>query len=205
MKYFKYTFSFVLLLFLTSCKQNPQLSEYKYMKREFEFNCKYNNMNLLKEAVIAFEHDITDYYIVSQRKNLAQAYGRTMRYALNSRIKYEEFISRHTWDIFNILKLDRKLWNTNGQNASLNYDHEIVKCLADNITNKDLKTTFNALLSTGSMSKELFGEPLRRKSAQAIFDKHMATYIALDIFYAGLFNVDPIVLEESIVKRENKK
>ena len=63
-------------------------------------------------------------------------------------------------------------------------------CISQNIANPDLKTTFNALLSTNSMSPRLFGAPLVSSYSLALNDKYLAAYVAFDLFYAKLFDVD---------------
>lgn len=180
----------LVLTIFTNCKKEPTLSEYKYADKEFTVNCNGVNPELLKEAVFSFEDDITTYFAKNGKKNLSQAYSRSVNLGVYGRAKYNEIVSLHTIEIFNILKADPDLWNTEGKTTTLNYNHDLVKCLADNISNKDLKTTFNALITTNSMSPKLFGEPLKRLSGLALKDKYLATYIALDMYYAKLFDVD---------------
>ena len=180
----------LVLIFFTSCKKEITLSEYKYTDKEFAVNCDAINPELLKEAVFSFEDDIANHFAKNGKQNLSQAYSRTVNLGIYGRAKYNEIVSPHTKEIFNILKTDPNLWNTDEQTKTLNYNHEVVKCLAENISNKDLKTTFNALITTNSMSPKLFGEALRRQSGLALKDKYLATYIALDMYYAKLFDVD---------------
>ena len=180
-------FAFFLLV---GCNKEATLSEFKYSANDFQLACEGVNPELLKEAVYSFEDDITNYFAQKGTKNLSQAYSRAVNLGIYGRAKYEEIASPHTIEIFNILKTDTKLWNSSGKTKSLNYNSKFVKCLADNLADKDLKTTFNALLTTNSMSSKLFGEPLRRSAYLAIKDKYLATYIALDMYYAKLFDVD---------------
>jgi len=65
-----------------------------------------------------------------------------------------------------------------------------VACLGDNFLNKNLQTTFKALLSTNSMSTRLFGAPLRPQARNAVKDRFLGTYIALDMYYAKLMAID---------------
>jgi hypothetical protein len=175
---------------LISCKKEVVLSEFKYSEKDLQVNCEDVNLDLLKEAVFSFEDDIATYFSNNGTKNLSQAYSRTVNLALYGRAKYNDIVSDHTIEIFNILKEDNDLWNLDNEIKSLNYNSKLVKCLADNLSNKELKTTFNALLSANSMSAKLFGEPLRRMSYFAVKDKNLATYIALDMYYAKLFDLD---------------
>ena len=180
----------IVSFLLFSCKKEATLSEFKYSASDFQVTCDGINPELLKEAVYSFEDDITNYFAQKGSKNLSQAYSRAVNLGIYGRAKYEEIASPHTIEIFEILKTDKDLWNLDGETKSLNYNSKIVKCLADNLSDKDLQTTFNALLETNSMSAKLFGEPLRRGAYLAIKDKYLATYIALDMFYAKLFDVD---------------
>ena len=180
----------LVLTIFTSCKKEATLSEYKYADKESNVNCQSISPELLKEALYSFEDDVANFYARDGKQNLSQAYSRTINLGIYGNAKYNEMVSPHTLEIFEILKTKTDLWDLSKKNKSLNYKHELVKCLADNISNKDLKTTFNALLSTNSMSAKLIGEPLKRQSSLAIKDKYLATYIALDMYYAKLFDVD---------------
>ena len=188
--YLKLTIILLIMVVFTNCKNDPQLSEYKFSEKEFQLNCENIDLDLIKEAVYSFEADITDYFTPKGKKNLSQAYPRVVNYGINARANFNKIASPHTQEIFEILRKDTELWNLNGEIKSLNYDHELVKCIANNLTDKDLKTTFNALLTTNSMSAKLFREPLRRKAYLAVNDIYLATYIALDMYYAKLFNVE---------------
>ena len=188
--YLKPLLILLVVSIFTSCKKEATLSEYKYADKEYTVQCEGVNPELLKEAVYSFEDDITNHFARNGNKNLSQAYSRAVNAGIYGRTKYNEIVSSHTKEIFKILKEDTNLWNTEGKTKTLNYNSEFVKCLADNISNKDIKTTFNALLSTNSMSPKLFGEALRRQSGLALKDKNLATYIALDLYYAKLFDVD---------------
>ncbi len=188
--YIKLTTLLIVLSVFTSCKNEATLSEYKYADKSFDVTCNQINPELLKEAVFSFEEDIANHFAGNGKKNISQAYSRIINLGLSNRAKYEDIVSDHTKEIFKLLKADTNLWSTDNNTTSLNYNHELVKCLSENMKDKDLKTTFNALITTNSMSSRLFGEPLKRKSNIAVNDKFLATYIALDFYYAKLFNVD---------------
>ena len=182
--------SLLLLAVFVACKKEASLSEYKYSEKKFDVNCTQINPDLLKEAVYSFEDDITKYFERNGIKNISQGYARIISYGVQGRANYNDMVSEHTKEIFKILKADQNLWIIGEKTASLNYNHGLVKCLAENIRDKDLNTTFNALLSTNSMSIKLFGAPLKRKYNFATKDKYLATYVALDLYYAKLFHVD---------------
>lgn len=204
--YLKLTTLLLVLITFSNCKKGATLSEYKYADKSFDVTCSQINPELLKEAVFSFEDDIANHFATNGTKNISQAYSRIVNLALYSRGKYEEIVSDHTKEIFKLLKNDADLWSTdkNG-NTILNYNHTLVKCLSEHIKDKDLKTTFNALISTNSMNSRLFGEPLRRKSNLAVNDKYLATYIALDLYYAKLFNIDLEAPKTEKVKAQPNK
>lgn len=185
-----FTVALVLITF-TNCKNNDvKLSEYKYADKTFNVACTQIDTTLIKEAVLSFEDDISTEFARNGQPNLSQAYSRIVNLGIYGRAKYRDMVSDHTKEIFDALKADTDLWTTNGDKTTLNYSHPFVKCLAENINDKDIKTTFNALLSTNSMRPDIFAESFRRKSSLALRDKYLATYIALDMYYAKLFNVD---------------
>ena len=79
----------------------------------------------------------------------------------------------------------------------MNYKSPLFNCIANNIQNKDLKTTLHALVSTNSMSPKLFGASLTSNYSAAMRDKYMAAYVAFDLYYAKLFNLDLSNVKES--------
>ena len=81
----------------------------------------------------------------------------------------------------------------------------LMDCIAQNITNPDLKTTLNALLSTNSMNPKLFGAPLSTNYSLTLSDKYLAAYVAFDLFYAKLFDVDFSKVEKEKQKVQRYK
>lgn len=207
MKNYIKLFSVALIAFtLSNCKNdNLGLSEFKYEDKNLKVNCYEIDTLLLKEAVFSFEDDIAKHYSKNGNPNLSQAYSRTINLGIYGRAPYEQMLSDHSKAIFEILKTKEGLWTTTGNKTTLNYNHPLVKCLAENINDKDINTTFNALLSTNSMRIELLGAELRKKSSLALRDKYLATYIALDYYYAKLFSVDFEALEAQKKLNEAQK
>lgn len=181
----------LLLLVCTffGCKKENTFSDFQYADKELVLTCPNINSKLFHEALYAFEHDLVEFYS-KDKKDLAQAYSQFIRLGISGRANYKEMTSAHTLKVFEALKNETDLWQLNNSKSILNYNNPITGCIATNIQNKALKTTFNALISTNSMSLKLFGPPLMSNYRTAIQDKYLATYIALDLFYANLFNVD---------------
>ena len=183
--------TFLLVFTLFNCnKQNP-FSDYKYSDKPEAIICEGLNSKLYNEALYSFEDDILKFY--QQKKSnitLVQGYSQFIRAAIYSPPKFEEIVSKHTLDVFEALKNDTDLWDATNSKSHLNYNGKILNCIASNIKDTNLKTTFEALISTNSMSPKLFGTPLVTKYRNALNDKYLALYIALDLYYAKLFDID---------------
>ena len=186
-------FTLVIVLTLFSCKNENTFSEYQYADRPVVLTCGDFNSKLYHEALYSFENDILAFYSQTNKNaSQTQAYNRFVRDAVygGGRLKFEDIASAHTLKIFETLKNENTLWDANNPKSHLNYNSSIVNCIASNIQDTALKTTFNSLVMTNSMSPKLFGTPLISKYRNAIKDRYLATYIALDLFYAKLFDVD---------------
>ena len=164
------------------------IEEYKYKGNVLK-NCEGTDSQILNEAIFTFEDDIIKFYTKS-RPSLVKAYSSFVRDAISNRINYQEMVSPHTVKVFNVLKSEPDFWDTTNPNSRLNYNSNIFKCIASNIQSKDLSTTLNALISTNSMSPKLFGPPLISNYSHAVRDKYLSAYMAFDLFYAKLFDVD---------------
>ncbi|GAA3575282.1 hypothetical protein [Snuella lapsa] len=193
----KIKFIAALLIFtLFNCKQKTTLSEYKYADKNTVLNCEDAKSKLYNEALFSFENDILNFYGKNNNKqSLTTAYAQFIRNTQYNRVKFNELVSEHSLEIFNVLKEDTSLWQVGNTQSNLNYYSPLFKCIASNIENKDLKTTLNALLDTHSMSQKLFAPPLQSNYRFAIKDKYLAAYIAFDLFYAKLFDVDLTVVK----------
>jgi hypothetical protein len=180
----------IIALFLTlfNCKnESSTFINYKYATEENILVCENLDTKLYIEALLSFEDDITDKY-EPKNKNLQRSYSFFTRDALAKKADYQAIVSPHTMEVFEALKKDKDLWN---KDNSLNYNSDIITCVSKNFKVKDLQTTFNALVSTNSMRSDIFGAPLLKHVKNSHEDRYMATYVALDLFYANLFNVDP--------------
>lgn len=195
-------FLIVLAISLNSCKHENTFSEYKYASKGLVLSCENVNSKLYSEALFAFENDILTYYGRNNpNASLIQAYNQFIRNAVYGRVKYTDVVSTHTVKVFEALKNENDLWDANNSKSYLNYNSPLVKCIAINMQNADLKTTFNALIDTNTMSPKPFGAPLMSNYRFALQDKYLAAYIAFDLFYAKLFGVD---LSQVSTKPEQK-
>ncbi|TYA53819.1 hypothetical protein [Formosa maritima] len=197
----KITFIALSLTLFNCKKESTEFENFKFANEENILICENLDTKLYVEALLSFEDDIALYYD-EKNKNIRRAHSFYFRDAIANRAKYEEFVSPHTMEVFESLKQDKYLWN---EDNSINYNADIFTCLSSNFKVEGLQTTFNALVSTNSMSPELFGAPLKAHVKNAHEDRYMATYIALDLFYAKLFNVDPATITERTGSTLNNK
>lgn len=183
--------TFLLALTLFNCNKQNAFSDYKYADKPEAIICKGLNSKLYNEALYSFEDDILKFY--QQKKSnttLVQGYSQFIRAAIYSTPKFEEIVSKHTLNVFEALKNDNDLWDATNTKSHLNYKGKTINCITNNIKDANLKTTFEALISTNSMSPKLFGTPLVTKYRNALNDKYLALYIALDLYYSKLFDID---------------
>ena len=181
----------LLITALFSCKQESQFTDFKYSEEPLAFKCEGTNSKLLNEALYSFENDITNYYTKgAQQASLSKAYSQILRNSIYGSLKLEDIVSKHTVSVFEALKKEDNLWDNGNSKSHLNYNSATLKCISNSIYDKNIKTTLNALLSTNSMAPKLFGPAIASRYKNALKDKNLAMYIALDLFYAKMFDVD---------------
>ena len=177
-----------LILFVTSCKKDVQLSKFNFAEKGIVVNCDKFDLKLLNEALFTFENDIVITY-GGDKKNLSKAYSQFVRSAVYNSVKYKDITTPHTLEVVKVLKTKTDLWNADN---TLNYNSKLFKCLTENIKSNDLKRTIKALTETNTMNKKVFGPAVLSNYRTAVTDKYLATYIALDFFYANLLNIDHV-------------
>ncbi len=180
-------FKLALVLVITlnlSCQNEGTLSEFKYADQPETVTCNLAYDDILKEALYAFESDIINKHD-PKGQNKVKAYRAYLSNALLDRQDLPNIITAHTKAVFDVLKSKPGLFN----GTTLNYNGDVAKCIGTNMKDVGLKTTFNQLIKVNSMSTKLFGAPLRTSTAYSR-DTYLATYIALDLFYAKLNDVD---------------
>lgn len=183
--------AFLLVATLFSCKNESPFSNFKYADKTPIFTCENANSKLLNEALYSFEDDIDKHYKqANQNSRLDQAYSQIIRNSIFGRLKFEDIVSKHSVEVLEALKKEENLWNNDNPKSKLNYNSSALECISNNIKDTNLKTTLNALLSTNSMAPKLFGPALVSKYRNAISDKNLAMYVALDLYYAKLFDID---------------
>ncbi|MBD0832227.1 hypothetical protein [Aestuariibaculum sediminum] len=181
----------LLIALIVSCKQNTTFSDFKYTEKPETITCDNLNSALYKEALYAFEEDILAFYGKNEANpTLMQSYYKFIREANGKRARYSEIASEHTLKVFEALKDVNDLWDAKNPNSHLNYHSALMNCVANNIEDEHLKTTLNALISTDFMSPKLFATPLINNYRRVLSDKHLSTYVAFDLYYSNLFNLN---------------
>lgn len=198
---------FVICLILVNCKEEQPELIFKYADKPQVVNCDGLDTALLNEALYTFESNISENY-AQNNPNLSYTYRLFLKESTNNTADYNKLSNRHSLDVFQALRNVKGLWIERNNTISLNYKHDIFSCIANNIQDKDLSTTFNALLSTNSMSLRMLKDVLIAKSSRLNSDKYLATYVALELYYSKLSNVDLSKKDNSQpkdIKREEEK
>jgi len=190
-------FIIALSLLLFNCKNetNEIMLDYIYANEKDLITCENIETKLYKEALYTFESDITRYYD-KVTNNTYKAYNTFFKSSIRGNVPYEKIVSPHTMKVFEALKAEKDLWIIKNNNTSLNYKAEIFKCVSNNFIDKDLRATFNALVSINSMTPALFSAPILPQISAMSRDKHLTTYMALDHYYSRLFDIDPTQIKE---------
>lgn len=180
---------FVICLILISCKETQPELTYAYSDQPIVINCDNNHSELFNEAIHNFENTLIENY-TNKNPNLNNAYRDFLKESANNMINLNNISNQHSLDIFEALKNIDGLWITKSNLITLNYKHNIFSCIGNNIEDKDIKTTYNALLTTNSMSFRMLKDVLLTKSTRLKTDKYLATFVALELYYSKLSNVD---------------
>ncbi|WP_250434289.1 hypothetical protein [Hanstruepera flava] len=189
-----------VLLTVLNCKNETQTVDfdYKYTETENALNCTDVDTKLIHEALLSFEDDIMKTYN-TRSSDLRVAYTNFFRATQRKGVKYQEVVTPHSMEVFNALKNQSQLWNADN---TLNYKADIFTCIGDNMKDKGLATTYKSLISVNSMRADIFGAPLLNKVKTANTDRYLAAFIALDLYYSKLFDVDPTQVTEKKIQEK---
>ncbi|AUC80907.1 hypothetical protein [Lacinutrix sp. Bg11-31] len=176
----------VILVTISSCNNSKSI-DYKYSENPKLLACDFPNGHLLQEAVYSFENDIIRAYNINN-KNFTKAYSTFLNERQRGKLNVKNIASEHSLKIAKALKESTNLWTeTNGKN-SLNNSGPLVDCIANNIKDKDIKATYNALLATNSLKPSLILPLLSSSSRFIQADGSLKSYVALEFFYSQLLN-----------------
>ncbi len=194
--------STLTILLLISCNKEPKF-EYKYDNNDDLFKCSSVDMELIKEAVYAFEEYLKEYYIFQGPKSVHNGLNNYWKISITNRLPAIEYINPHIIKLRDILKNETSLWITKNDKTILNFNHPIMDCISKNLIDSELKNLFDFLRNSNTFSSEVFLASLKWADKRIKDDKAFETYLVLDTFYARILNVDFNNLEESI--KTNRK
>ncbi|WP_047546508.1 hypothetical protein [Psychroserpens sp. Hel_I_66] len=163
--------------------------DYKFPSVEKLVDCPDTNSGLYQEAVQSFEEDLANFY-TPETPVLSRAYSLFVSQALANKADYKNIVSDHSKKVLEALKQEKGLWKPGQDGSNIDFSHPIFKCIANRINDEPLRKTFSALVDTNSMSLRMFGDQLRRKTFGMKDDKYLATYVALELYYGRLYDMD---------------
>lgn len=176
----------VLSALLLSCSQEQ--TSYKYQHKADIITCTNVNSALLKEAFYAFENDLFQHTKDTLQVDIEAAYNRWIYPSHNNNFNIKTLVSPYTVSLFNKLKIEEpQLFDITNKDSNLNYNSTLITCIADNVRDQDLKTTFNALLDSKSMSPKLFGDRLTFNLLKVTRDPYMRYYVIFEYGYGKMF------------------
>lgn len=199
----------ILICNVSSCKnEKSSFTDYQFADKTAVITCADTDSKLLNEALYSFEKDMIPFYDL-QQQNANRAYNTFTKQATSKKIDLTKFVSKHSVALASALKEAGFI----GENG-VNYNNPVITCIAENMQKEDIKTTFNALVSTNSMRRELFNPALQSKTHKVHADKYLSMYVALEYFYADIlktdftnvdFNRQTATKPEAILKSDNGK
>jgi hypothetical protein len=192
---------FVTLIIIASYYScGGDLLEYKYQDKELNMNCKQIDIPLMKEALYSFEDDIASFY---NNENYSPGtriyyhfgYANFIYTGATGEADFQNIVSTHSLSILSKLRKEPELYIEKKDASNLNYQHEFVQCLINQIKNAEIKDKIKTLLSVDFLTPKNMAEFYRVNIEDAKTDKHFALFIALDTYYQYLID-----LEESNLK-----
>ncbi|MDE0598534.1 MAG: hypothetical protein OSB51_05110 [Dokdonia donghaensis] len=184
----------LLSVSLISCDDKKELT-LQHSEKESITACGDEDSALLNEALFQFEQDITEAYD-PEAKRLVSAYGRYLYVGFTGTAEFDRVATCLSIAIYKEL-LARNILLEDGGTSNLNYMHPAVQCVINNMEDKDLSTTINALVETNTMNPKLFNSRMRNFGRQAKDQRVTALYVALDAFYQHLAPVAQVAQESN--------
>ncbi|NND51173.1 MAG: hypothetical protein HKN54_02130 [Flavobacteriaceae bacterium] len=187
-------------ILLFSCNSEPKLA-FKYAAEKNLFACPDVDMELIKEAVYAFEAFIFENYSFNAPDIEKAAYFNYLKNSEAKLLPMGEKFDDHIKNVFYALKSEASLWSGSDDHKTLNLDHEIVKCISDHIAIEAVKPVFKTLVDSKTLRGEIFAPTLRSHFNRMKEDRALATYVALDLFYAKIFQFDLSLTPTELAKQ----
>ena len=199
----RYIYLVIGLIFVNCQEPQPELI-LKFSDKPVLINCNIEYSELFNEAIYNFEYNLTENY-ANKNPNLSYAYRLFIKESTTNTVNYNNISNQHSLDVFEALKNVEGLWSEKNNKLLPNYNHEIYSCIGANIKDEDIKATYNALLSTSSLNMRMLKDVLMDKSSRLNTDKYLATYVALELYYSKLSNVDLSMKEAKPIDTKYKE
>ena len=188
----KTVFLVTLFFIASSCKEEPKIT-YKYSDQPDVIDCEgLANEQLLLEAFYSFEEDLKKQFILPSDPNpmIQRAYAAFISRNSGRQLPViPDMVSQHSLDIYKELaKTDLFL------DGKLNPNSKLTNCIANNIKNEQVKTTFNALKSTNSLSPELVAAAVFNVGPRAYQEEALKVYFAFGLYFAKFNAIDEATL-----------
>lgn len=180
---------FVICLILVNCQDSNQELTFKHSEKPTVINCQIKDSKLFNEAIYSFEEVLVNQY-GKGKSDTSYPYYTFLKETFNNNVDFNTISNEHALDVFEALAQVEGLFVIKNNSLSLNYNHEIFNCIGNNLEDEDFKTTFNALLSTNSLSLRMIKEVIMRQRRTINTDKYLNMYIALELYYSKLSDVD---------------
>lgn len=183
----------VLASFFMSCEEPL---EYKFQDKPQLVECPGADKALMHEALYSFQEDIGAYYNKhtdfreGTTNYYLEAYRQYVYFGFSGEAKFDEIASLHSKKVLKKLKDIDALWNIGNVKTNLNYEHEYIECLFNNIEDKDMKERLHSLKKVDYLTPDMVAEPMRREVLKIVGDEHLAMYMMLDAYYQYLINYD---------------
>lgn len=176
-----------------NCKQEATTKtidfDYKYPSVQKMLDCENLDTALFQEALQSFESDIVNFY-TPDNPVYSRAYSVFVAQGCSDKANYQKLVSDHSKKVFEALQQVDNLWIDNPNGRKLNYQHPIFQCIGAKMKKDPIRKTYNALIETNSMTVRMFEGQLRRNTFDMKDDKYLATFVALELFYGKLTDVD---------------
>lgn len=192
------TIALLLLLISSSCKPEPKL-DYKFINQENYFKCSEVDIDFFNEATYAFEDFIIKNYDFSQNGDIKLAYRNFLINARHDLIPMAERLDDYLISVIKTIKNEKNLWVAS-EHPKLSHTAAITTCISNSIQDDKFKNIFAALASSSTLKSSTVAPLIQADLDLAINDKSVATYIALDMFYAKLINLDYSLSKEELIK-----
>ena len=189
------------LLLIFGCKNESKI-EYKYTDEEDLFICASADMELIKEALYVFEDYISMNYAFLS-KQTPEGYHNFIKLLYDDRSPAKEFFSPYLIEFTEHIKNQNDLWIEIDGQLKLNYDHEVVTCIVNNIKDEQLRNTIDVLITSKTVKPQVLGPIMMRYKQMMQEDRALASYLALETFYPKLFYMNSPYFVENVDKYEN--